>query len=132
MPEIHVYEQALCCDTGVCGPDVDQALVTFTADFTKLKGVGADVARHNLASDPSAFARNETVRTFLEVAGSEGLPLTLVDGVVAQTGTYPTLAQLLRYTRIGGVTQAVSPRGDVTQLGLTDKSGGCCGPAGCC
>jgi hypothetical protein len=131
MPEIHVYEQALCCDTGVCGPDVDQALVTFTADFTKLKGVGADVARHNLANDPSAFARNETVRAFLEVAGSEGLPLTLVDGVVAQTGTYPTLAQLLRYTRIGGVTQAVSPRGGVAQLGLTQRSGGCCGPAGC-
>jgi arsenite-transporting ATPase len=132
MPEIHVYEQALCCDTGVCGPDVDQALVTFTADFTKLKGVGADVARHNLANDPSAFAGNETVRAFLEVAGSEGLPLTLVDGVVAQTGTYPTLAQLLRYTRIGGVTQGVSVPQGVTQLGLTDKSGGCCGPAGCC
>jgi hypothetical protein len=131
MPEIHVYEQALCCDTGVCGPDVDQALVNFTADFSKLKGAGADVARHNLASDPLAFAGNETVRTFLEVAGSEGLPLTLVDGVVAQAGTYPTLAQLLRYTRIGGVTQAVSPHGDVTQLGLTDRSGGCCGPAGC-
>lgn len=131
MPEIHVYEPALCCDTGICGPEVDQALVTFTADFTKLKGLGADVARHNLANDPSAFARNETVRAFLEVAGSEGLPLTLVDGATVQTGTYPTLAQLLRYTRIGGVAQGVSPRGDVTQLGLTDRSGGCCGPAGC-
>ncbi len=131
MPEIHVFEPALCCDTGVCGPDVDQALVTFTADFNKLKALGADLARHNLASDPLAFARNETVRAFLEVAGSEGLPLTLVDGAAVQTGTYPTLAQLLRYTRIGGVTQAVSPRGDVIQLKVTDRSGGCCGPAGC-
>lgn len=131
MPEIHVYEAALCCDTGVCGPDVDQALIDFTADFTRLKGLGADVARHNLANDPLAFARNETVRAFLEVAGSESLPLTLVDGAAVQTGTYPTLAQLLRYTRIGGVSEVVSPRGDVTQLGLTNRSSGCCGPAGC-
>ena len=131
MPAIRVFEPALCCDTGVCGPDVDQALVTFTADFNKLKDLGADVARHNLASDPLAFARNETVRAFLEVAGSEGLPLTLVDGVAVQTGTYPTLAQLLRYMRIGGVSQVVSPRGEVTQLGVTNRSGGCCGPAGC-
>jgi hypothetical protein len=23
MPAIRIYEAALCCDTGVCGPDVD-------------------------------------------------------------------------------------------------------------
>ena len=33
MPTIHVFEPALCCNTGVCGPDVDQALVDFTADL---------------------------------------------------------------------------------------------------
>ncbi|MDU1361350.1 MAG: arsenic metallochaperone ArsD family protein, partial [Cutibacterium avidum] len=32
MPTIRVYEPALCCNTGVCGADVDQELVTFTAD----------------------------------------------------------------------------------------------------
>ena len=33
MPAIQVFEPALCCNTGVCGPDVDQALVSFTADL---------------------------------------------------------------------------------------------------
>ena len=27
MPAIRIHESALCCDTGVCGPDVDQSLV---------------------------------------------------------------------------------------------------------
>ena len=41
---------ALCCNTGVCGPDLDQALVDFTADLNHLAGRGADINRHNLAS----------------------------------------------------------------------------------
>ena len=70
MPVIHVYEPALCCSSGVCGPDVDQALVSFTADVDHLKGLGAEVTRHNLASEPADFAENDTVRDFLRVASS--------------------------------------------------------------
>jgi hypothetical protein len=29
---IQVFDPALCCSTGVCGVNVDQALVTFSAD----------------------------------------------------------------------------------------------------
>lgn len=128
MPVINVYEPALCCSTGVCGPDIDQALVTFTADVEYLKGLGADVSRHNLAGDPGAFAGNDTVRSFLEVAGSEGLPLTLVDGVTVATGRYPARDQLLRYA---GLTSPSAPEG-VTDLGLTAVTDGGCGPDGCC
>jgi Arsenical resistance operon protein ArsD len=129
MPAIHVYEPALCCSTGVCGADLDQALVTFTADLDHLKGLGADIARHNLASDPAAFAENDNVRSFLQLAGSEGLPLTMVDGVTVSTGSYPARVQLLRYA---GLADAVAAPMGVTELGLTETAGGSCGPAGCC
>lgn len=138
MPTIHVFEPALCCNTGVCGPDVDQALVDFTADLGHLQGLGADVRRHNLANDPSAFAGNDTVRAFLQVAGSDGLPLTLVDGLTVMTGTYPAREQLLRYAGLGFQPQEpTTPAGTAgtagaAGLGLTEKSGGCCGPTGCC
>ncbi|MGO9294484.1 MAG: arsenite efflux transporter metallochaperone ArsD [Streptosporangiaceae bacterium] len=128
MPVIKVYEPALCCSTGVCGPDLDQALVIFTADVGYLRGVGADISRHNLASDPAAFAGNDAVRSFLEVAGSEGLPLTMVDGVTVATGRYPARDQLLRYA---GLASAAAPAG-ATDLGLTAVTGDGCGPAGCC
>jgi hypothetical protein len=32
MKAIQVFDPALCCSTGVCGVDVDQALVSFAAD----------------------------------------------------------------------------------------------------
>jgi hypothetical protein len=134
MATIRVFEPALCCNTGVCGPDLDQALVDFTANLSHLKAQGVDIERHNLANDPTAFATDDTVRSFLQVAGSEGLPLTLVDGVTVATGNYPTRDQLLKFA---GVTAAkpVVPVG-VTALGLLDapasSDAGCgCGPEGC-
>jgi len=132
VPEIHVFEAALCCNTGVCGPDVDQALVNFTADLNHLKNLGADVRRHNLANDPSAFAGSDTVRAFLQVAGSEGLPLTQVDGLTVMTGAYPAREQLMRYAGMGAESQGSRAPQGVTELGLTEKSGGSCGPTGCC
>ena len=132
MPQIRVFEPALCCNTGVCGPDVDESLVVFTADLSHLKGLGVDVQRHNLANDPSAFAGSDTVRAFLQVAGSEGLPLTLVDGLTVMTGAYPGREQLMRYAGLGAESQGSTVPAGVAELGLTQKSGGCCGPTGCC
>ena len=72
MRTIRVYEPALCCNTGVCGPDVDQALVNFTADLNHLKGLGADIERHNLANDPGAFVASDPVRPTWSWSGPLG------------------------------------------------------------
>ena len=37
MRQIQVFDPALCCSSGVCGTDVDQALVTFSGDVEWLK-----------------------------------------------------------------------------------------------
>jgi arsenite methyltransferase len=133
LPAVHVYEPALCCNTGVCGPDLDQALVEFTADLNHLSAQGAHITRHNLANDPQAFADDDTVRAFLQVAGSEGLPLTTVDGVTVMTGTYPSRSQLQRFAGLAAQPETV-PVG-VTTLTMADAEGtaeGCgCGPTGC-
>ncbi len=128
MTTIRVYEPALCCNTGVCGADVDENLVAFTADLSALKDLGVDIERHNLANDPTAFAADDTVRAFLEVAGSDGLPLTLVDGVTVMTGAYPAREQLVKFAGIG---QEVVPAG-VATLEVSEESGSCCGGTNCC
>ncbi len=56
MSKIEVFEPALCCATGVCGDDVAQDLVTFSADLDFVRSRGGDVSRYNLASEPLAFA----------------------------------------------------------------------------
>lgn len=33
MSRVEVFEPALCCATGICGEDVDQQLVAFSADL---------------------------------------------------------------------------------------------------
>ena len=53
---IEVFEPAMCCSTGVCGVDVDQALVSFSADVNWAKQNGAHIERFNLAQQPVAFA----------------------------------------------------------------------------
>lgn len=120
MPVIQIYDPALCCSSGVCGTDVDQALVTFAADVDWLKRQGGQVERFNLAQQPLAFAQQASVKQFLERSGQEGLPLILVDGEIALAGRYPRRAELARWAGISGIGIAVQP-----------AAGACSGP-GCC
>jgi len=126
MVSIRVFEPALCCNTGVCGEDVDQALVDFSADLDFFTSRGVDIARHNLANDPGVFVQNSVVTNFLTAAGSEGLPLVLVDDVTVLTGRYPTRAMLARYAGL-----ASDPK---TLTLATVASEGCCGgsSSSCC
>jgi hypothetical protein len=116
LNRIQVFEPALCCATGVCGDDVDQELVTFSADLDFVRSQGGDVSRYNLASEPLVFAETEAVKGFLQVVGSKGLPLVLVDGVTALTGGYPDRAQLAEWA---GVAAPVAAGGFPTPAGAT-------------
>ena len=102
MTNIQVFDPALCCSTGVCGVDVDQQLVGFSADVDWAKQNGAQIERLNLAQQPMAFAENPIVKSFLERSGAEALPLILVDGEIALAGRYPNRDELARW---GGITQ---------------------------
>ena len=73
MKTIQIYDPAMCCSSGVCGVDVDQALVTFSADMDWAKQNGAKIERFNLSSEPMAFADNKVVSAFLERSGAEAL-----------------------------------------------------------
>lgn len=100
MRTIQIFDPALCCSTGVCGVDVDQALVTSAADIDWAKRQGANIERLNLAQQPLAFAQNAVVSAFLKRSGAEALPLTLVDNEIALAGRYPTREELVRWTGI--------------------------------
>jgi len=133
---IDVFEPALCCNTGVCGEDVDQALVTFSADLDWATANGGQVVRHNLANEPLAFAENDAVKQFLQLSGSAGLPLVLVNGVTALTGVYPDRAQLARWAGLEATPATDTVPAGVQMLGLAD-AGGCCSTdssnsSGCC
>jgi hypothetical protein len=114
MKNIQIFDPALCCSTGVCGVDVDQALVGFSADLVWAKQNGAQIERFNLAQQPIAFAENPAVKSYLERSGAEALPLILLGGEVALAGRYPNRTELARWA------------------GIKDPADESAAPAGCC
>ncbi|MDZ7756834.1 arsenic metallochaperone ArsD family protein [Rhodohalobacter sp.] len=52
---LEVYDPAMCCSTGVCGPDVDDEIVDFANDVKWLKTQGVEVKRYNLGQEPEQF-----------------------------------------------------------------------------
>ena len=120
MKTIQVFDPSLCCSSGVCGTEVDQALVNFAADVDWAKQQGARITRFNLAQQPLEFAQNVTVKSFLERSGQDALPLILVDGEMALAGRYPTRSELVRWAGLAQPTLQPIRAGDCC-------SGGNCG-----
>lgn len=108
MTSIQIFDPAMCCSTGVCGIDVDQSLVTFSADLEWARQNGAQIERFNLAQQPTAFAEHPAVRGYLERSGQDALPLILVNGEVALAGRYPRRAELARWAGISALPVAAA------------------------
>jgi hypothetical protein len=122
---IRVFDPAMCCSTGVCGPSVDPELARFAADVDWLQKQGVTVERFNLSQQPAAFAESAVVKEAL-ARGTEVLPLVLVNDRIAVEGSYPTRETLAALA--GVVVKKLAP-----------APTGCCGPStgakpktGCC
>lgn len=122
MKTIQVYDKPMCCSTGVCGPDVDPALLHFAADLESLKSQGHRVERFNLAQQPIAFTQNADVYHLLTTQGTDCLPLIVVDGRIVSHQAYPSRDQL----------ESLASGQPLRQLPLAGQAGGCCGGNKCC
>jgi hypothetical protein len=119
---LQVFDPAMCCSTGICGPSVEPKLIRFAADLEWLASCGVSVERFNLAQQPQAFVQNEAAKRALEAQGEAALPLILVDGAVKSSGIYPSREQLAEWARV-----AVTVCG-CEETDTTGASSCCCGP----
>ncbi|REL24537.1 arsenical resistance operon transcriptional repressor ArsD [Rhodohalobacter sp. SW132] len=94
---IDIYDPAMCCSTGVCGPDVDDSLTDFANDVKWMKVQGIEVNRFNLGQEPEAFKSNPEVLTRLKSSGSDILPIIFVNGEMVSEGGYPDRQQLMEW-----------------------------------
>jgi len=92
--KVQIFDPSMCCSTGVCGPNVDPALVRFASDVNWLKEEGVEVERYNLSQQPAAFSATTKVRDALQHEGLECLPLILIHGEIAFKGRYPARREL--------------------------------------
>lgn len=122
MSQVQIYDRAMCCSTGVCGPQVDAELPRFAADLEWLREQGHNVDRFNLAHNATEFSANAAVSKLLGDEGVKCLPLILVDGQIVSRNDYPSRENLALWTQSKLKTKSVLPVAD----------GGCCGDSGCC
>lgn len=122
--KIEIYDPAMCCSTGVCGPSVDPELVRIQEVLRQIQKQAPEVTvdRFGLSSEPQAFVENAEVTGLLKSEGPECLPLTFVNGELLSKGAYPGNEQLQEVLKHAGINLT---------LGEKKKAPCCCGP-GCC
>lgn len=110
MKTIQVYDPPMCCSTGLCGTEIDPALVSFAALLTQLSQKGVKVERYNMGQQPRAFVENPTVKALLRKESMAALPLILLDGEVYLKGRYLTDGERVAFSRAAlGEGEEVSP-----------------------
>ncbi|WP_010652168.1 arsenite efflux transporter metallochaperone ArsD [Oceanobacillus massiliensis] len=100
MKKVEIFDPAMCCSTGVCGPSVDPDLTRVASTVYSLEQKGVDIKRFNLANDPAAFADNETVNQVLQEKGVDALPIILLDREVVKIGEYPSNEEFAEWLQV--------------------------------
>jgi hypothetical protein len=122
MSKIEIFDPAMCCETGICGPGIDQELLRVATTINKLSSKGISVIRYGLSSNPQAFVDNKKVNEYLMKEEAEALPITLVDGEVVKTSAYPTADEFAQWSGLSKEEIAMDEK----------ENKGCCCEGGCC
>lgn len=124
MKKMMIFEPAMCCSTGVCGPSVDPELLRVATTINSLKSQGIPVERYNLSGNPQAFVDCKEINNLLNQQGIEVLPVTMVEGIVVKTKAYPTEEEFNHFL---GIRSAVHNK---VKIKMQSKGCGC--KDGCC
>ncbi|MDZ5811149.1 arsenite efflux transporter metallochaperone ArsD [Halorubrum sp. AD140] len=96
MTELTLYEEAMCCSTGVCGPDPDDELVAVSAALDQLEDTfdDLDVNRANMQHNVDQFLETKRIYDRVQANGPSVLPITVVDDEVVAEGEYLSYDEL--------------------------------------
>lgn len=124
MKKMIIFDPAMCCSTGVCGPSVDPELLRVSTVINRLKNKGIHIERHNLTNNPQAFIDNKDINKILNSEGVNVLPVTMVDGKIVKTEAYPTNEEFCKLLHI--------PSDYIKAVIKKPSSKGCGCKGGCC
>lgn len=123
MKKMIIYDPAMCCSTGVCGPSIDPELLRVATLISNLKMKGIIIERYNLSGNPRAFVTNENISHLLKKHGPEILPVTMVDGQIVKTKAYPTNDEFVSWLGISK-EDIISDKPEANKCHC--KPGSCC------
>ncbi|WIW70665.1 arsenite efflux transporter metallochaperone ArsD [Anaerosinus gibii] len=126
MSKIEIFDPAMCCSTGICGPSIDKELLRVATVINNIEKKGIKIIRYGLSSNPQAFIMNTKVNELLREHNEKILPITLVNGEVVKSRAYPTNDEFAAWTGLAKEEFSKMPKMKHKKLG------GCCGGNGCC
>lgn len=118
MSKIEIFDPAMCCSTGVCGPSINKELLRVATVINNMLKKGVKVTRHNLSSEPQAFIDNKKINECLMDKGADMLPITLVDGEIVKVKEYPTNDEFASWSGLS--------KRDISHLSIKKPKKNCC------
>ncbi|MFC4324220.1 arsenite efflux transporter metallochaperone ArsD [Litchfieldia salsa] len=97
MSKVEIFDPAMCCPTGVCGPSVDPELTRVASAVFTLEKKGFNIKRYQLTTDPAKFVENSEVNKVLHEKGPEGLPVILLNNQLVKVAGYPSNEELAQW-----------------------------------
>lgn len=97
VKQIEIFDPPICCPSGLCGPDIDPALLDINEAIIKFKKEldgKVSIERYLLSQQGQKFMQQPEVMKRLQSNGVEVLPLTLINGKVVKEKSYPIFDEL--------------------------------------
>lgn len=95
MKILKIYEPAMCCATGVCGPSVDPELLRVSLMINQIKANGGQVERYNLTDNPMNFVTDTIVNDLLNKEGVDILPIIMINDEIVKIRGYISDEEML-------------------------------------
>lgn len=92
-----IYDPPMCCSTGVCGPNPDQALINLQDTLEKIQVLGVEIERYLITQSPQKFKENTAVIKLIQEQRLRALPITTCNGKIVKTGSYPTFEEFKKF-----------------------------------
>ncbi|MEK7374551.1 MAG: arsenic metallochaperone ArsD family protein [Thermodesulfobacteriota bacterium] len=89
--ELIVYEGAMCCSSGVCGPEPDQNLIVFSETIKRLQneyGERLTIMRASLTFNSLIFMAHPEIARLVKENGPAVLPITTINGEIVARQKY--------------------------------------------
>ena len=110
MSKVEIFDPAMCCSTGVCGPSVDPELTRVASAVYSLEKKGFNIKRYQLTSDPDKFAENVEITRVFQEKGPDALPVILVNDKVVRVGSYPSNEELAEWFGVSSAELTEKPK----------------------
>ena len=91
-----IYEGAMCCSTGVCGPEPNKELIELNEALKRLQKEFKEVnaVRASMSFNLNMFLENNEISQLVKENGTSILPITTINGKIIARKKYLTYSEL--------------------------------------